>query len=151
MEIKLTPIARVKNNRDKPIDDFWGSIISEIILEDHISENAFQGISGFSQLEIIYYFDKTGEEEILYSRRPRGNPDFPEIGIFSQRNKDRPNHIGLCTVELVWHRGRSIGVKYLDAIGGTPVLDIKPVYKEFRLASEIRQPTWVADLMKDYW
>jgi tRNA-Thr(GGU) m(6)t(6)A37 methyltransferase TsaA len=150
MEIKLKPIGRVKNNRDKPIDDFWGNIVSEIILDDQIPEIAFSGISGFSHLEIIYYFDKTLTENIHYTRRPRGNPDYPEMGIFSQRNKDRPNHIGLCTVELIWHRGRSIGVKWLDAINGTPVLDIKPVFREFRLEAEIRQPGWVSDLMKNY-
>ncbi|HEY4964985.1 MAG TPA: SAM-dependent methyltransferase [Puia sp.] len=151
MDIKLQPIARVRNNREKTVDDFWGTIISEIELEEQIPEEAFTGITSFSQLEIIYYFNKAEEENILFSRRPRGNPDFPEMGIFSQRNKDRPNHIGLCTVELIWHRGRSIGVKYLDAIDGTPVLDIKPVYKEFRPETEIRQPKWVSDLMKNYW
>jgi tRNA (adenine37-N6)-methyltransferase len=151
MDIILKPIARVKNNRKTPTDDFWGNIISEIELDEQIPENALKGISSFSHLEIIYYFDKAVETNILLSRKPRGNPDFPETGIFAQRNKDRPNHIGLCTVELIWHRGRTIGVKYLDAINGTPVLDIKPVYKEFSLDSEIRQPEWVADLMKCYW
>ena len=151
MEIKLKPVARVKNDRQNTGDDFWGNIISEIELDDHIPEEAYNGISGFSHLEIIYYFDRIAEENIFFSRRPRGNPDYPETGIFSQRNKDRPNHIGLCTVELIWHRGRSVGVKYLDAIDGTPVLDIKPVYKEFRPGEEIRQPGWVSDLMKNYW
>jgi tRNA (adenine37-N6)-methyltransferase len=72
------------------------------------------------------------------------------MGIFAQRNKDRPNKIGLCTVELIWHRERTIGVKMLDAIDGTPVLDIKPVFREFREKTPIRQPDWVMDLMKDY-
>jgi tRNA (Thr-GGU) A37 N-methylase len=57
----------------------------------------------------------------------------------------------LCTVALVEHRGRSIFVKYLDAISGTPVLDIKPVIKEFGIKGELRQPEWVSDLMKQYW
>lgn len=151
MEIKLKPVARVKNNRQNLIDDFWGNIISEIELDDQIPENALEGILGFSHLEIIYYFDKVANDKILYSRIPRGNLNYPETGIFSQRNKDRPNHLGLCTVELIWHQGRSIGVKYLDAIDGTPILDIKPVYKEFNLNEEVRQPTWVSDLMKNYW
>jgi tRNA-Thr(GGU) m(6)t(6)A37 methyltransferase TsaA len=151
MEIKLKPIAWVKNSRGKAIDDHWGNIISELILDDDIPESAFNRIDDFSHLEIIYFFDKTNQDNILYSRRPRGNPDFPDIGIFSQRNKDRPNHIGLCTVELLWLRGRSIGVKFLDAIDGTPVLDIKPVFEEFRQPAQIRQPAWVSQLMKSYW
>jgi tRNA (Thr-GGU) A37 N-methylase len=80
-------------------------------------------------------------DRILYSRKTRGNPDYPNMGIFAQRNKDRPNQIGLSTVELIWHRERSIGVRMLDAINGTPVLDIKPVFKEFRSLTEIRQPS----------
>jgi tRNA (adenine37-N6)-methyltransferase len=72
------------------------------------------------------------------------------MGIFAQRNKDRPNQIGLSTVELIWHRGRSIGVRMLDAIDGTPVLEIKPEYREFRPSVEIRQPALVADLMRNY-
>ncbi|MGE0568878.1 MAG: TrmO family methyltransferase [Bacteroidia bacterium] len=59
--------------------------------------------------------------------------------------------MGLCTVELLEHNGRTIKVKYLDAIDGTPVLDIKPVFKEFQAKGLIRQPNWVTDLMKNYW
>jgi tRNA (Thr-GGU) A37 N-methylase len=73
------------------------------------------------------------------------------VGIFAQRKKDRPNAIGLCTVELLEHTGRTIKVKYLDAINGTPILDIKPVIKEFNPSQETKQPDWVADLMQHYW
>ena len=150
MEIKIKPVAWVKNSRTASLDDDWGPIISEIILADELPDNAFQNINEFSQLEIIYFFDKVNEDKKLYVRRPRGNPDYPEMGIFAQRNKDRPNQIGLSTVELIWHRGRSIGVSMLDAMNGTPVLDIKPVYREFRPVADIRQPAWVADLMRNY-
>jgi|SRR5450432_317267 len=150
MEIILKPVARVINSRRTPVDDEWGNIISEIVLEEEIPDSAFVHILDFSHLEIIYYFNQVAEENMLYARRPRGNPGYPEMGIFSQRNKNRPNKLGLCTVELIWHRGRSIGVKMLDAIDGTPVLDIKPVFKEFGPVGETRQPAWVSDLMKDY-
>ena len=151
MKIKLNPIAIVKNSRTTPTDDCWKEVISEILLANHIPTEAFEGISDFSHLEIIYFFDKVDEKEIVYSGHPRGNPDYPLVGIFAQRKKDRPNTIGLCTVELLEHNGRSIKVKYLDAIDGTPVLDIKPVFKEFLPKEEIRQPFWVSDLMKNYW
>lgn len=151
MEIKLTPIATVKNSRTTPIDDNWEEIIAEIELADHIPTEAFENISDFSHLEIIYYFDKVKNEDIVFSGRPRGNPNYPLVGIFGQRKKDRPNTIGLCTVELLERNERIIKVKYLDAIDGTPVLDIKPVFKEFQPKTEIKQPVWVADLMKNYW
>ena len=140
MEINLIPIATVRNSRSTPTDDFWGDVISEIELADHIPTEAFDGISEFSHLEIIYYFDKVEPNDIVFSGHPRGNPNHPLVGIFGQRKKDRPNAIGLCTVELLEHTGRTIKAKHLDAIDGTPVLDIKPVFKEFQPKGEIRQP-----------
>ena len=151
MDILLKPIASIKNNRKEAIDDNWGEITSEIVLAEHIPTEAFDKIEDFSHLEIIYYFDKVKQENIIYSGHPRGNPAYPKVGIFGQRKKDRPNTIGLCKVELIEHTGRSIKVKYLDAIDGSPVLDIKPVFKEFQPVAEIRQADWVKDLMKDYW
>lgn len=151
MEIKLKSIATIKNSRTETIDDNWETIVAEITLADDIPTEVFESISDFSHLEIIYYFDKVKNEDIVYSGRPRGNPNYPLVGIFGQRKKDRPNKIGLCTVELLEHNGRTIKVKYLDAIDGTPVLDIKPVFKEFQPKTEIIQPIWVADLMKNYW
>lgn len=151
MEIICKPIARVKNTRTTTTDDYWGTIISEIILEDHVPTDAFKNIEQFSHLEIIYHFDKSKPADIVFSGRPRGNPNYPEMGIFAQRKKDRPNAIGLCTVKLIEHSGRSIQVKNLDAIDGTPIIDIKPVMKEFQLNGEIKQPEWCSDLMKDYW
>ena len=151
MEIRLTPIATVKNTRTAPDDDFWGGIISAIELAPDIPAEALDGIELFSHLEIIYYFNRTTDNKIVHTRRPRGNPDYPKMGIFAQRNKDRPNSIGLTTVELIEHSGRMIKVRYLDAIDGTPILDIKPVFKEFMPQMPVRQPEWVADLTKDYW
>jgi len=151
MQIELNPVGKVKNQRSVPVDDNWSEIISVIELEAHIPEEAFENIEEFSHLEIIFYFDKVEQSEIVYSGRPRGNPHYPVTGIFAQRKKDRPNRIGICTVELIKHTGRSIMVKYLDAIDGTPVLDIKPVFKEFLPKGKIKQPAWVNDLMKAYW
>lgn len=151
MEIKLQPIAIVKNSRTSPIDDDWESIISEIELAPHVPAEALNKISDFSHLEIIYYLDAVKKEDIVFSGRPRGNPNYPLVGIFGQRKKDRPNQIGLCTVQLLEHTGRTLRVKYLDAIDGTPVVDIKPVFKEFLPKGEIMQPAWADDLMKNYW
>lgn len=151
MNIRVKPIAIVRNTRSQPADDHWTEIISEIELAGEIPTEALEGISSFSHLEIIYYFDKFNKENIVYSGHPRGNKIYPVVGIFSQRKKDRPNSIGLCTVELLEHKGRTIMVKYLDAVDGTPVLDIKPVFREFQAKGEIRQPEWVSDLMKQYW
>lgn len=151
MDITLRPIATVKNSRSTPVDDHWAEIISVIELADNVPTEALNYIDDFSHLEIIYYFDRVKNDDIVYSGRPRGNPNYPLVGILAQRKKDRPNKIGLCTVELLEHNGRTLTVKNLDATDGTPILDIKPVFKEFQPVGPFRQPGWVADLMKDYW
>jgi tRNA-Thr(GGU) m(6)t(6)A37 methyltransferase TsaA len=151
MSIYLQPVAIVKNRRKDMSDDFWGTIISEIELMPEIAADAFNGIEEFSHLEIIFYFDRSDKSKIIFSDHPRGNKDWPEVGIFAQRKKDRPNAIGLTIVELVKREENKIWVKYLDAVDGTPVLDIKPVMKEFLPTADIKQPVWSSELMKDYW
>jgi tRNA (adenine37-N6)-methyltransferase len=150
-EFLVTAIGHVRNTRKTPTDDFWGSVTSEIELAEHIPEDSLKGILEFSHLEILYVFHKAVDEAVAYSGHPRGNPEYPVCGIFAQRKKDRPNHIGLCEVELLGVKGRTLTVKNLDAIDGTPIVDIKPVFREFRTQNTTRQPTWVSKLMKEYW
>lgn len=103
-------------------------------------------------MEVIFYFDQVKDDKIeIDERRPRNNKAYPKVGIFAQRGKNRPNKIGLTTVKLLKREGKKINVKGLDAINGTPILDLKPVMKEFNLHEEIKQPFWVSDLMKNYW
>lgn len=151
MHFTVSQIAQVANSRPEIKDDHWGDVISEISLLPHIPEEAFDGIEAFSHLEIIYIFNRVDESQLRYTGYPRGNKHYPLTGIFAQRKKDRPNRIGLCTVELISRKGRSIRVKRLDAIDGTPVIDIKPVLREFQPAGTIRQPEWASEIMKAYW
>lgn len=151
MKICLTPLAFVRNGRTKPVDDHWNGLTSGIVLADGVPTEALLNLAGFSHLEVIFFFDKVKDEDVVYSGRPRGHPAYPLTGIFGQRKKDRPNKLGLCTVELVSVSERTLTVRRLDAIDGTPVLDIKPVFKEFLPKGEIKQPDWVSDLMKNYW
>lgn len=150
--VNLSPIGRVHNNRKTPEDDHWGEVVSEIRLNDDWDVTSLDGIVAFSHVEIIFLFHLVSEENIQYTaRHPRNNTDYPKVGIFAQRGKNRPNKIGLTTVELIKRDGLSIFVKGLDAIDGTPVLDIKPVMKEFLPKGEIQQPEWSSHLMKNYW
>jgi len=152
MKIEITPIAYVKNERKEVTDDQWGTVISEIALAENIIEEALDGIEAFSHLEVIFYMDKVSDEKAkAQHRHPRNNPDLPKLGTFAQRNKSRPNKIGLTTVELLEKNGRILKVKNLDAIDGTPILDIKPVMKEFEPKGDIRQPEWTKVIMKNYW
>lgn len=149
-EITIKPIAFVRNNRTEPTDDNWSVIESVIELENSLPEECLDGIEEFSHLEVIYFFDKS-TKTFIGSEHPRENTMYPKVGIFAQRKKDRPNHIGATIVNLVRREGKKLMVKNLDAINGTPIIDIKPVFQEYLPKGEISQPAWTHDLMKNYW
>jgi len=152
MKIEITPIGSVKNSRKEIDDDFWGSVTSEIILSDVFTADALAGLTEYSHAEIIFYFDKADESEINFGKRhPRGNVNWPEVGIFAQRRKDRPNHLGHTIVKILGTDGNVLKVQGLDAIDNTPILDIKPVLKEFLPREEVTQPGWATELMANYW
>jgi len=152
MQYSIKPIAFVNNTRKDILDDNWGSIISTIELAENINESSLKGINEFSHLEIIFLFDKVSDDKIQYeARHPRNNKDYPEVGIFAQRGKNRPNKLGVTIVELVEQKQRILIVKGLDALDGTPIIDIKPVMKEFLPKNEVSQPDWSISLMEDYW
>ncbi|MGB1315785.1 MAG: tRNA (N6-threonylcarbamoyladenosine(37)-N6)-methyltransferase TrmO [Chitinophagales bacterium] len=152
MKIELEAIAFVKNSRKELIDDNWSSIESEIELTENIFTEAFEGIENFSHLEIIFFMNKVKDEKaIAQYRHPRNNESLPKLGTYAQRNKNRPNKLGLTTVELLERNARILKVKNLDAIDGTPILDIKPVMKQFEPKGKIKQPKWTNEILKNYW
>jgi tRNA-Thr(GGU) m(6)t(6)A37 methyltransferase TsaA len=150
--IPVQPVAFVRGGRPAPEDDQWGRERALIVLADHLPEEALMGLDAFSHAEIIFHFHLVPEAKVeTAARHPRGNPDWPRAGIFAQRGKNRPNRIGVSVCRILSVKGREIEVQGLDAIDATPILDIKPVMREFLPRGEIRQPDWAGELMKDYW
>lgn len=148
----IESIGTVHNNRTTMEDDFWGDIISEIKLDERFTLDALEGIYTFSHVEIIYLFDKAMSAPVVTgSEHPRENPAWPKVGIFAQRKKNRPNWLGATICPVLKTEGRSLFVQALDAIDGTPVIDIKPIMKEFLPLGPVEQPQWSVELMKDYW
>ena len=147
--ITLSPIGYVSNDIPEKKDDFWGNSISTITLKEEY-RGGLTGLEEFSHAIILCYLDKARyipEKHLI--RRPRNRQDMPLLGIFSQRTKDHPNPIGLTTVEILSISDTAITVKGLDAINGTPVLDIKPYFPAFD-RRDSRTPEWVGILMKNY-
>jgi tRNA (adenine37-N6)-methyltransferase len=151
--IAVTPIARVQGGRKEPFDDQWDSVQSAIVLDSHqFKADALAGLDAFSHIEVVFHFDRVPDDEIRNgARRPRGREDWPAVGIFAQRGKGRPNRIGVCICRLERVDVLTLHVRGLDAIDGTPVLDIKPVMKGFLPRGAIREPAWAVEIMKDYW
>jgi len=147
--IFMQPVGYVQNQVHDKKDDAWGGDLSTIILENEY-HTGLKGLEGFSHAMVIFYLDQAKyERETHLQRRPRDRDDMPMVGIFSQRTKDRPNNIGVTTVQIVSVDDKSLTVKGLDAIDGTPVLDIKPYYPVFD-KREAHVPEWVDRLMEHY-
>ena len=150
--IAMIPIGAVRGGRVDPIDDDWGGVVSEIVLDDRFPADALDGLDAFSHLDVVYVFDQVDEATVTVgARHPRGRSDWPQVGIFAQRAKGRPNRIGVTTCEVVAVAQRVVTVRGLDAIDGTPVLDLKPYLLEFAPRTTVRQPAWSHELMRDYW
>jgi tRNA-Thr(GGU) m(6)t(6)A37 methyltransferase TsaA len=151
--ILMRPIGIVASARTEPIDDGWDAVGSRIVLDDaQFTPHALAGLDAFSHLEVLYHFDRVRDDEIERgARRPRGRADWPLVGIFAQRGKGRPNRLGSTICRLLRIEGLTLHVQGLDAIDGTPVLDIKPVMKGFLPRGAVREPDWSAELMETYW
>lgn len=148
-DIVMKVIGHIKNDVQDKKDSSWGDDISSIILEEEYY-GGLMGLEAFSHVIIVYYLDKAKfDKEKHLQRKPQNREDMPLVGIFSQRGKDRPNQIGMTTVQIVSVIDHVLTVKGLDAIDGTPVLDIKPYYPVYDCKDAI-VPEWVTRLMEKY-
>ena len=125
-------IGTVTSGRTEAIDDDWGEVTATITLEPPFDARALAGLDGFSHVEVVFLFDQVDPDAVCETAR-------------------HPRRIGLSTCELVAVDGASIVVRGLDAIDGTPVLDVKPYMLEFGPRDEVRQPVWSHELMRGYW
>lgn len=152
MLITVQPIGYVRSDRVEVRDDFWGEVEATIELTAELPADSLTGLEEFSHTEVIYFLDRVNEGAIVTgARHPRNNPAWPRVGIFAQRAKGRPNRLGTTIVRVLGVEGRMVRVAGLDAVDGTPVLDLKPVMAEFLPEGQIRQPDWSKELMQDYW
>ena len=147
----MAAIGRVASSRSEPVDDDWDAVESVIELDASFEQSALRGLGEFSHIEVVYLFHLVDPAAVTTdARRPRGNAEWPEVGIFAQRGKGRPNRIGVSTCRLLGVDGTRLLVSGLDAIDGTPVLDIKPYMREFGPRGEVRQPRWADEIMGGY-
>jgi tRNA (adenine37-N6)-methyltransferase len=148
---EVRPIAWVRSTRTALLDDDWDKERCHLELADGVPDEAIEGLEGFSHVVVVFVFDRASDVPPgPWSRHPRGNPDWPRVGILAQRAKDRPNRLGLTTCRIRSVTGRRVEVEGLDAVDGTPVLDLKPHVETFGARGEVHQPAWMDALMADY-
>jgi tRNA-Thr(GGU) m(6)t(6)A37 methyltransferase TsaA len=148
----MEPVGYVSSSRLIAADDGWDAEISSIQLAPGYGPEALQGLADFSHVEVLYHFHQADAARVVTGARfPRDNPAWPLTGIFAQRGRNRPNLLGSTVCRVVRVQGTTLHVAGLDAIDGTPVLDIKPVMQEFLPRGAVHQPAWSHELMRDYW
>ena len=148
--IEMEPIGVIRSPVTEMSLGNWGSVESEIHLNEAYTDG-LRGLEGFSHVMVVFYLDRARfslEKHLL--RHPRGRKHLPKVGVFAQRTKYRPNPIGVSSVELVRIKGNVLTVKSLDALDGTPVLDLKPYMPVFDKIDNAELPDWVEQFEEGY-
>ena len=140
-DITLKPIGTVKSEIKQPTRRDFKDIISEIIIDDNLTE-ALDNLDEFSHIIIIYWMHRSSGQP-PNKVRPMGKPNLPLVGLFASRAPHRPNPIGKTTVRLLRREGNILKVKGLDAIDGTPVIDVKPYIPGYDSVARAKMPPWV--------
>jgi tRNA (Thr-GGU) A37 N-methylase len=148
----VVPVARVVGGRSEPTDDFWGGTQSIIRIDEaQFTAEATRGLNDFSHLEVIFRFHLTDQNDVnLGARRPRDNPAWPEVGMFGHRNMRRINWLGVSRCRLLKVDGLDLHVEDLDAVDGTPVIDLKPWFVEFGPRGPVHEAAWTTDMLGNY-
>ena len=143
MEIDLQPIGFVRNSITEPHKQDWQSVVSEIVVNQNFRE-ALSGIDEFSHIIVIWWMHRiTPSERSIMKVHPRKDRNLPLTGVFATRSPARPNPIGIATVKLLERRDNILKVSGLDAVDGTPVLDIKPHIPGSDSPAGAKVPDWL--------
>ena len=140
--VSIRPIAVVRNDMREPRMGGWEQVRSDLIFRDDLLE-ALDGIEDYSHVIVIFAFHRLPEEEKSSGKiHPRGNESLPLQGVLATRTQRRPSGIGMTVVPLLRRRRNVLRVRGLDAIDGTPVLDIKPYLPFYDSVPDARIPAW---------
>ena len=144
-DMNLKAIGVVRNEIRQPVRHGWGEIVSDIVIDSGLTE-ALDGLDEFSHIIVLYWMHQlTLGRKLPLKVHPMGKPELPLTGRFATRSPSRPNPVGQATVELLERRGNILKVKGLDAINGTPVIDIKPYLPGYDSVSNAKAPKWTTE------
>jgi tRNA-Thr(GGU) m(6)t(6)A37 methyltransferase TsaA len=137
----LKAIGIVRSEIKRPLRRKSKGVISEIVVDSSLTE-ALDNLDEFSHIIVIYWMHQS-RRPAPKKVHPMGNPEHALMGVFATRSPDRPNPIGKTTVRLLQRRDNILTVKGLDAIDGTPVIDIKPYIPGYDSVDKATAPSWV--------
>ena len=164
--IELKPVGFVKNQAHETnwgnnlADSTWqekaarmkeqGQAISELVINPEL-DGILDGIEEFSHLMVLYWSHLIPENRRNVTRvHPMGSKDFPLVGTFATHSPARPNSILVTVVKLLERNGNVLKVTGLDAMDGSPILDIKTYMPDMWKQKDIRMPDWVKKMRQTF-
>lgn len=145
-QMELKPIGVVHNKIKEHKRGGWEEVISEVVVDAELAES-LDGLEEFSHIIVIFWMHKSPAGEKPPAKvHPRGRTDLPLVGLFATRAPFRPNSLGVSVVKLAGINQNVLTVVGLDAMDGTPVVDIKPFMPPLDNPAEVRMPDWVSKL-----
>lgn len=147
--ITLKPVGVVKSPFSEIGDRDWRRVVAEIHIDPALTPG-LTGIEEYSHLVIIYYLHKSKfDPAVDMIRHPMDRADLPARGVFALRTNYRPAPLALTTVELLQVAGNVLTVRGLDALDGSPVLDVKPFLPDRDLAENATLPAWMERALRE--
>ena len=139
----LKAIGIIRNGVKQPPEKGWEEVVSEIVVDSSLTE-ALDNLDDFSHIIVIYWMHQSGSQ-VSKKIHPKGREELPLVGFFATRSPRRPNLLGKATVRLLKRRSNILTVEGLDAIDGTPVIDIKPYIPGYDSVENARVPSWITN------
>ncbi|HEY33456.1 MAG TPA: tRNA (N6-threonylcarbamoyladenosine(37)-N6)-methyltransferase TrmO [Dehalococcoidia bacterium] len=142
----LRAIGVVRNGLQTPPTprSDWEKATSEIVIDSSLTE-ALDGIEEFSHIIVLFWMHRLHQGDTPLKQRPMGNPGRPLKGLFALRTPNRPNPVGKTTVRLLERKDNVLRVEGLDALDGSPVIDIKPYLPGYDVAVDATVAAWITN------
>ena len=145
--IRIEPIGIVRNDFEEKVPEGYENLPSEIVLRKGFSD-ALHRIEENSHIIVLFWMDRVeGKRRKKLKIHPKGRKDLPLIGVLATRTPYRPNPIGVRVVRLLMKKKNLLIVEGLDALNGSPVLDIKPYSLKHDLVNDAKGPLWAKHLL----
>ncbi len=142
-QMTLKAIGFVRNEIKQPVIGGEEEVVSDIVVDESLTE-ALDRLDEFSHIIVLYWLHRVAATAQLPLKiHPMGRQEAPLVGLFATRSPNRPNPLGKTTVRLLERRGNILKVKGLDAIDGTPVVDIKPYNPGYDSVADAKVAPWI--------
>jgi tRNA-Thr(GGU) m(6)t(6)A37 methyltransferase TsaA len=170
MELTLRPVGVVRSELKSPMQrapeeegkrQFWlaqvkaenrkiRDLVSELIIDPELA-GILDGIEEFSHVLVLFWPHLiAAEHRRLLKVRPMGRTDMPEKGIFATCSPARPNPVLVSTVRLLGRDGNVLHVQGLEAVDGSPIVDIKPYVRDYYGAKDPVVPQWMQQINREF-